>query len=75
MLASLTIQFIAIVLIIGFLGLIPLLIVNRRSAKIDSSFHKKNFHAAEKLKYYKTSEIDEEPDPESKLDSFKIKEK
>jgi hypothetical protein len=75
MIGSIIIQFIFIALIIGGLGLIPLLILNRKSAKIDNSMHKKNFDASKDLSNYKTREheVEIEPDMEKKLNSFKIK--
>lgn len=74
MISALTIQFIMIVVAIGLLGLVPVILINRRSSKVDKQMYDKNFDASEELSAYKADDeiADEEPDHNKKLKTFKV---
>ena len=72
MLTAITIQSIFIVIGIGILGLFPVLLINRRTNKIDKSMYNKNFNATKDLEAYKTNEPEDIPDIEKKLRQFKV---
>ena len=73
MISEITIQSIIIFIVIGALGLISVIFINKRSNKFDKSMYDKKFNAKHDLKSYKADSIEREPDIEKKLNKFKMK--